>query len=46
MEQSRGPGFEIEDDPGYVRDDDYILYLRLIGTNTYRIVNPDGRVRQ
>lgn len=46
LEQSRGPGFEIEDDPGYVRDDDYILYLRLIGTNTYRIVNPDGRVRQ
>ncbi len=46
LEQSRGPGFEIEDDPGYVRGDNYLLYLRQIGTNTYRIVNPDGRIRQ
>lgn len=46
LEQSRGPGFEIEDDPGYVRDDNYLLYLRRIGINTYRVVNPAGRIRQ
>jgi hypothetical protein len=46
LEQTRGPGLEVEDDPGYVTGDDYGLYLREIGANTYRIVNPDGRIRQ
>ena len=46
LEQSRGSGFEIVDDPAYVRGDDYVLYLRSIDANTYRIVSPDGRIRQ
>ncbi len=46
LEQTRGPGLEIEDDPGYVAGDDYILYLRQIGANTFRAVNPSGRIRQ
>ncbi len=46
LEQTRGLGFEIEEDPGYVNGDDYVLYLREIGANTYRTVNPDGRIRQ
>ena len=45
LEQTRGPGLELEDDPGYVTGDDYTLYLREIGNNTYRTVNPDGRIR-
>jgi len=46
LEQTRGPGLEIEDDPGYVAGDDYVLYLRQIGANTFRAVNPSGRIRQ
>jgi len=46
LEQTRGPGLEIEDDPGYVAGDDYLLYLRQIAANTYRAVNPSGRIRQ
>lgn len=46
LEQTRGPDFEIEDDPGYVSGDRYFLYLRKIGANAYRVVNPDGRVRR
>ena len=46
LEQTRGPGLEIEDDPGYVTGDSYTLFLREIDNNTYRIVNPDGRIRQ
>jgi hypothetical protein len=46
LEQTRGPGFEIEDDPGYVSGDDYILYLRQTSNGAYRIINPDGRVRK
>jgi hypothetical protein len=46
LEQARGSGFEIEDDPGYVRGDDYVLYLRTIDSKTYRVVGPDGRIRQ
>lgn len=45
LEQTRGPNLEIADDPGYVTNDSYILYLRQTGSNTYRIVNPDGRIR-
>ncbi len=45
LEQTRGPGLELDDDPGYVTGDDYTLYLREIGNNTYRTVNPDGRIR-
>jgi len=45
LQQTRGPGLEIEDDPGYVSGDDYTLYLRQIGANSYRVVNPDGRIR-
>ena len=45
LEQTRGLNFEIADDPGYVTGDSYILYLRQKGNNTYRIVNPDGRIR-
>ena len=46
LEQTRGPRVEIEDDPGYVAGDDYVLYLRQIGANTFRAVNPSGRIRQ
>lgn len=46
LEQTRGPNLEIADDPGYVTNDSYILYLRQTGSNTYRIVNPDGRIRK
>jgi len=45
LEQTRGPNLEIADDPGYVTHDSYILYLRQTGSNTYRTVNPDGRIR-
>ncbi|MCH8996839.1 MAG: hypothetical protein IID48_01065 [Proteobacteria bacterium] len=45
LEQTRGPGLELADDPGYVTGDGYTLYLREIGNNTYRTVNPDGRIR-
>ncbi len=46
LEQTRGLGLELVDDPGYVSGDDYVLYLREIETNTYRTVNPDGRILQ
>ena len=45
LEQTRGPGLELADDPGYVSGDGYTLYLREIGNNAYRTVNPDGRIR-
>ena len=45
LEQTRGPSLELADDPGYVTGDSYTLYLREIGNNTYRTVNPDGRIR-
>lgn len=45
LQQTRGPGLEIEDDPGYVAGDAYTLYLRQVGVNSYRVVNPDGRIR-
>jgi len=45
LEQTRGPSLEIADDPGYVQGDNYTLYLREIDNNTYRTVNPDGRIR-
>ena len=45
LEQTRGAGLEIVDDPGYVQGDSYTLYLREIGINTYRTVSPDGRIR-
>lgn len=45
LEQTRGAGLELEDDPGYVQGDSYTLYLREIGHNTYRTVNPNGRIR-
>ena len=45
LEPTRGPEMEIEDDPGYVQGDSYTLYLREIDNNTYRTVNPDGRIR-
>ena len=45
LQQTRGPGLEIEDDPGYVTGDGYTLYLRQVGENSYRVVNPDGRIR-
>lgn len=45
LEQTRGPDLEIVDDPGYVSNDNYILYLRQIGRNTFRTVNADGRIR-
>ncbi len=45
LQQTRGPGLEIEDDPGYVTGDDYTLFLRQTGANSYRVVNPDGRIR-
>lgn len=43
--QTRGPGLEIADDPGYVTGDDYTLFLRQTGAKSYRVVNPDGRIR-
>ena len=46
LEQTRGLGLELIDDPGYVSGDDYVLYLRETDTNTYRTVNPDGRILQ
>ena len=45
LEQTRGPSLEVVDDPGYVSGDSYTLYLRAIGANAYRVVNPDGRIR-
>ena len=45
LQQTRGPGLEIEDDPGYVTGDSYTLFLRQTGANSYRVVNPDGRIR-
>ena len=30
----------------YVWRDEYLLYLREIGSNTYRVVNPEGRIRE
>jgi hypothetical protein len=46
IEHVRGLGLEIEDDPGYVNGDDYMLFLRQIGARTYRVVNPQGRIQQ
>jgi hypothetical protein len=46
LEQTRGPNFEIGDDPGYVPGDGYVLYLRRTTTGAYRIVNPAGRIRK
>jgi hypothetical protein len=46
LNQTRGLGLELVDDPGYVSGDDYVLYLREINTNTYRTVNPHGRILQ
>ncbi len=45
LEQTRGPDLEIVDDPGYVSNDNYILYLRQVGRNTFRAVNAEGRIR-
>ncbi len=45
LEQTRGPDLEIVDDPGYVSNDNYILYLRQLGRNTFRTVNAEGRIR-
>ncbi|MDA1327155.1 MAG: hypothetical protein O3C34_20740, partial [Proteobacteria bacterium] len=46
LEQTRGPDIEIQDDPGYVAGDNYTLYLRQTGRNTYRTVNPQGRIKR
>jgi hypothetical protein len=46
LQQTRGLGLDLVDDPGYVSGDDYLLYLREIDTNTYRTVNPNGRILQ
>ena len=46
VEHTRGLGLEIVDDPGYVNGDDYLLFLRRTGANTFRVVNPDGRIQQ
>ena len=46
IEHTRGLGLEIEDDPGYVNGDNYLLYLRQIGPNTFRVINPQGRIPQ
>lgn len=46
LEQTRGPDLEIRDDPGYVAGDNYTLYLRKTGRNTYRTVNPQGRIKR
>ena len=45
LQQTRGPGLEIEDDPGYVTGDGYTLFLRQTGAKSYRVVNPNGRIR-
>jgi len=45
LQQTRGPGLEIADDPGYVTGDVYTLFLRQTGAKSYRVVNPDGRIR-
>ncbi|MDH5761755.1 MAG: hypothetical protein OEZ51_02125 [Nitrospinota bacterium] len=45
LQQTRGLGLEIEDDPGYVEGDSYTLFLRQIGKNNYRVVNPNGRIK-
>jgi len=46
VEHVRGLGLEVEDDPGYVNGDEYILFLRQIGAKTFRVVNPQGRILQ
>lgn len=46
VEHTRGLGLEIVDDPGYVNGDDYLLFLRQVGANTFRVVNPSGRIPQ
>ena len=46
IEHTRGLGLEIEDDPGYVNGDDYLLFLRQLGARTFRVVNPSGRIPQ
>jgi len=46
IEHTRGLGLEIEDDPGYVNGDNYLLFLRQLGAKTYRVVNPQGRIAQ
>ena len=46
VEHTRGLGLEIVDDPGYVNGDNYLLHLRQIGVNTYRLLNPQGRIPQ
>jgi hypothetical protein len=44
IEHTRGLGLEIEDDPGYVNGDEYLLFLRQLGARTFRVVNPSGRI--
>ncbi len=46
VEHTRGLGLEIMDDPAYVNGDNYLLYLRQIGPNTFRVLNPQGRIPQ
>jgi hypothetical protein len=46
IEHTRGLGLEVEDDPGYVNGDEYLLFLRQLGQRTYRVVNPQGRMQQ
>lgn len=46
VEHTRGLGLEIEDDPGYVNGDDYLLFLRKLGPRMFRVVNPKGRIQQ
>jgi hypothetical protein len=46
IEHTRGLGLEIEDDPGYVNGDDYLLFLRQMAARTFRVVNPSGRIQQ
>ncbi len=46
VEHTRGLGLEIVDDPAYVNGDNYLLYLRQIGPNTFRVLNPQGRIPQ
>lgn len=45
LEQTRGPGLELREDPGYVSGDEYLLYLRQVDNREFRTVNPDGRIR-
>jgi len=45
LEQTRGLGLEIADDLGYVTGDSYTLFLHQTGAKSYRVVNPDGRIR-